>query len=85
MAHVKAGATTSGNRDSKPKRRGIKIYGGEKTIPGNIIVRQKGTKFNAGAGTRMGKDFTIYAVTGGIVAFKRHWSDTVVSVIPAKT
>lgn len=83
MAHIKTGAATSGNRDSKAKRLGIKVYGGEKVIPGNIIVRQKGTKFNAGIGTKLGKDYTIFAVKDGVVNFKRHWNDTIVEVIPA--
>jgi large subunit ribosomal protein L27 len=69
MAHVKASATTKGNRDSVSKRRGVKLYGGEKAINGNIIVRQKGTKFFAGDGTRLGRDFTIYAIKSGIVKF----------------
>lgn len=83
MAHIKTGAATSGNRDSKPKRLGVKVYGGEKVISGNIIIRQKGTKFNAGSGTKLGKDYTIFATRGGIVNFKRHWDDTVVEVVPA--
>lgn len=83
MAHIKTGAATSGNRDSKAKRLGIKVYGGEKVISGNIIVRQKGTKFNAGIGTKLGKDYTIFAVKVGVVNFKKHWNDTIVEVIPA--
>jgi len=83
MAHIKTGAATSGNRDSKSKRLGIKVYGGEKVIAGNIIVRQKGTKFNPGTGTKLGKDYTIFAVRNGIVNFKKHWDDTIVEVIPA--
>lgn len=81
MAHIKTGAATSGNRDSKPKRRGVKAYGGEKVIAGNIIVRQKGTKFNAGNGTKLGKDYTIFATRDGVVNFKRHWDDTLVEVV----
>lgn len=69
MAHIKAGGVTKGNRDSVAKRRGVKKYGGEKVIPGNIIVRQKGTKFFPGLGTEMGNDFTIFAVKEGSVAF----------------
>lgn len=84
MAHIKTGAATSGNRDSKPKRLGVKKYGGEKVISGNIIVRQKGTKFTPGAGTKLGKDYTIFAICDGIVNFKRHWSDTIIEVISAK-
>lgn len=84
MAHIKTGAATAGNRDAKSKRLGIKVYGGEKVIPGNIIVRQRGTKFNAGAGTKLGRDYTIFAVIKGIVSFKRHWKDTIVEVISAR-
>lgn len=84
MAHVKAGAATSGNRDAKGKRLGVKLYGGEKAIAGNIIVRQKGTKVNPGPGTKLGKDYTIFATRSGLVNFKRHWDDTVVEIISAK-
>ena len=69
MAHVKAGGTTKGNRDSVGKRLGVKLYGGQKAINGNIIVRQRGSKINPGEGTRMGKDHTIYAVADGFVSF----------------
>lgn len=85
MAHIKTGAATSGNRDSKGKRLGVKVYGGEKVISGNIIVRQKGTKFSPGNGTKLGKDYTLFAIKSGIVNFKRHLSDTVVEVISAKS
>lgn len=81
MAHIKTGTTTSGNRDSIGKRLGVKKYGGESVVSGNIIVRQRGTKFHPGMGTKLGKDFTIYAITEGIVSFKRHYSDTYIEVI----
>ena len=81
MAHIKTGTTTKGNRDSVGKRRGIKKYGGEKVISGNIIARQKGTKFHPGNGTRMGKDFTIYSVKEGSVQFIRRLGDTFITVI----
>ena len=81
MAHIKTGTTTKGNRDSEGKRRGIKKYGGEKVISGNIIARQKGTKFHPGNGTRMGKDFTIYSVKEGSVQFIRRLGDTFITVI----
>jgi large subunit ribosomal protein L27 len=71
MAHIKATATTKGNRDSIAKRLGIKLFAGETVQPGSILVRQKGTKFNPGVGTKMGKDYTIYAVKTGVVQFKR--------------
>ena len=70
MAHTKAQGSVKGNRDSRPKRRGVKIYGGSSAAPGNIIVRQKGSKFNAGTGVAMGKDFTLFAMQEGKVNFK---------------
>jgi large subunit ribosomal protein L27 len=69
MAHKKSGGSTSNGRDSNPKMRGVKKYGGESVIIGNIIVRQKGTKFHAGEGVKMGKDFTLFAVADGNVKF----------------
>lgn len=69
MAHIKAGGTTKKNRDSIGKRLGVKRYGGQKVISGNIIVRQRGTQFYPGNGTNIGKDYTIFAVTNGIVSF----------------
>jgi large subunit ribosomal protein L27 len=69
MAHKKAGGSTSNGRDSNPKMRGVKKYGGEAVITGNIIVRQKGTKFHAGEGVGMGKDFTLFALRDGKVKF----------------
>ncbi len=70
MAHTKAQGSVKGNKDSVAKRLGIKIYGGEKVSSGNIIVRQKGTKFFPGDGVLMGKDFTLFAVKEGVVKFK---------------
>jgi large subunit ribosomal protein L27 len=84
MAHKKSGGSTSNGRDSNPKMRGIKKYGGEEVIVGNIIVRQKGTKFHPGTGVKMGRDYTIYAVVPGKVKFA--WlnkNDKSVSVVPA--
>ena len=69
MAHIKTAGTTKGNRDSVSKRLGIKKYGGARAISGNILIRQRGTTFHPGAGTRAGKDFTIYAIKAGIVHF----------------
>jgi large subunit ribosomal protein L27 len=82
MAHVKAGGVAKGNKDSLGKRLGVKIYGGQMAIPGNIIVRQKGTKFHPGTGVDMGKDFTIFATVTGKVAFSTKLGKQVVSVIP---
>lgn len=69
MAHKKAGGTTKNFRDSNPKYRGIKKYAGESVTAGNIIVRQKGTKYFPGANVGMGTDFTIFAKADGVVTF----------------
>lgn len=84
MAHKKAAGSTSNGRDSNPKMRGTKKYGGEHVIPGNIIVRQKGTNIHPGKGVGMGKDFTIFAMVEGKVQFSYYNRDKkIVSVIPA--
>jgi large subunit ribosomal protein L27 len=80
MAHIKTGSATKGNRDSVGKRLGVKVYGGMKVEPGNIIIRQRGTKYNSGEGTKIGRDYTIYAVKSGIVQFKRKFDDVVVEI-----
>lgn len=82
MAHKKAGGSTNNGRDSNPKMRGVKKFGGEKVIPGNIIVRQVGSKFHAGKGVGVGKDFTIFAKEEGKVQFS-YYSKTkkIVSVV----
>ena len=69
MAHKKSGGSTSNGRDGNAKMRGVKKYGGEAVIIGNIIVRQKGTKFHAGPGVKMGRDFTLFAIDDGKVKF----------------
>ncbi|MEK7616020.1 MAG: 50S ribosomal protein L27 [Patescibacteria group bacterium] len=69
MAHTKAGSTTKLGRDSESKRLGVKLYAGQVAIPGNIIIRQRGSKFVAGTGVRIGKDDTLYAVKSGKVNF----------------
>ena len=71
MAHTKAGGSTQNNRDSQAKYLGVKLYAGEAAKPGVIIVRQRGTRFIAGAGTRIGGDHTIYAIREGKVLFER--------------
>lgn len=84
MAHKKSGGSTSNGRDSNPKMRGVKKYGGEKVNVGNIIVRQKGTKFYPGDGVKMGRDFTLYAMTEGKVEFSFYTKDKKrVSVVSA--
>ncbi|OGG02912.1 50S ribosomal protein L27 [Candidatus Gottesmanbacteria bacterium RBG_16_37_8] len=81
MAHIKTGGTTKGNRDSISKRLGVKLYGGQVAIPGNIIIRQKGTKYHPGNGVKMGKDFTLFAVKEGTVNFKNRLNRKIVEVI----
>ena len=71
MAHKKAGGSSRNGRDSAGKRLGVKRYGGEIVIPGNIILRQRGTKFHPGTNVGMGKDHTIFATSEGKVSFHR--------------
>jgi len=70
MAHKKAGGSTRNGRDSNPKYLGVKHYGGESVLAGNIIVRQRGTKFHAGVNVGVGKDHTLYALADGKVKFE---------------
>ena len=84
MAHKKGEGKVKNNRESHSKRLGIKIYGGQHAIAGNIIVRQRGTKHNAGEGVGMGKDHTLFALVDGKVVFKKKKDDrSYVSVVPA--
>jgi large subunit ribosomal protein L27 len=84
MAHKKSGGSTSNGRDSNPKMRGVKKFGGEAVICGNIIVRQKGTKFHAGTGVKMGRDFTLFAIDDGKVKFVNYSKKIKkVTVVPA--
>jgi len=69
MAHKKGQGSTRNGRDSKPKYRGIKIYGGQQVRAGAIIVRQLGSRFRAGVNTRLGKDFTLFSTVDGVVRF----------------
>ncbi|MNL37664.1 50S ribosomal protein L27 [compost metagenome] len=71
MASKKAGGSTKNGRDSQSKRLGVKRFGGEKVLPGTIIVRQRGTKFHMGNNVKMGRDHTIYSVIEGLVKFER--------------
>ena len=83
MAHKKAGGSSRNGRDSAGRRLGVKKYGGEAVIPGNIIVRQRGTKIMPGTGVGLGKDHTIFAVVEGEVVFRTTRDDRkVVSVQP---
>lgn len=81
MAHTKSGGSTSNNRDSNAQRLGVKLYGGQKAIPGNIVIRQKGTKIRPGKGVDMGKDYTIFAIAEGVVTFKTLNGKKVVEVL----
>ncbi|MBI2028529.1 MAG: 50S ribosomal protein L27 [Candidatus Levybacteria bacterium] len=81
MAHTKAQGSVKGNRDSRSKRLGVKIYSGQKIFKGNIIVRQRGTKLFAGSGVSMGKDHTLFAIRDGTVDFKRLKSKRIAQII----
>ena len=71
MAHKKAGGSTRNGRDSNPKMLGVKRYGGQVVKAGEIIVRQRGTKFHAGRNCGLGRDYTLYALIEGVVTFER--------------
>ena len=82
MAHKKAGGSTRNGRDSEGRRLGVQKSGGEAVIPGNIIIRQRGTKYRPGDNVGLGKDHTIFATAEGRVEFKRKADDRVyVSVV----
>ncbi len=70
MAQKKGGGSTRNGRDSQPKMLGVKVFGGQRIQAGGIIVRQRGTKFHAGAGVGMGKDHTLFALVDGAVSFE---------------
>ena len=82
MAHKKAGGSSRNGRDSEGRRLGVKKYGGERVIPGNIIVRQRGTKVHPGTNVGMGKDHTLFALIEGHVKFRKAGGKTHVSVEP---
>ncbi|AZU02794.1 50S ribosomal protein L27 [Glycocaulis alkaliphilus] len=83
MAHKKAGGSSRNGRDSEGRRLGVKKAGGQAVIPGNIIIRQRGTKYYPGANVGMGKDHTLFALTEGKVEFRRKRDDRMyVSVAP---
>lgn len=84
MAQKKAGGSSKNGRDSAGRRLGVKIFGGQLALAGNILVRQRGTKFHAGDNVGIGRDHTLFALDTGEVAFKKGRNDrTFVSVIPA--
>jgi large subunit ribosomal protein L27 len=84
MAHKKAGGSSRNGRDSAGRRLGVKKYGGEEVLAGNILVRQRGTQFFAGLNVGMGRDHTLFAKADGVVAFKTKAQDrTYVSILDA--
>ena len=83
MAHKKGAGSSDNGRDSNPQYLGVKMYGGQTAIPGNILVRQRGTKFHAGVGVYMGKDHTLHAGIAGIVTYKKGKDDKRIVYIAA--
>lgn len=85
MAHKKAAGSSRNGRDSQSKRLGVKLFGGQAAVAGNIIVRQRGTKFHAGTNVGVGKDYTLFALTDGKIQFetKGPKQRKFVSVVPA--
>ncbi len=81
MAHKKSGGSSNNGRDSIGRRLGLKKSGGQAVIPGNIIIRQRGTQYHPGANVGMGKDHTIFAVAEGKVEFSKRAGRTIVSVV----
>jgi large subunit ribosomal protein L27 len=85
MAHKKGEGSVKNGRDSNSKRLGVKIFGGQPAIAGNIIVRQRGTQYHPGKNVNVGKDYTLFAVADGVVEFRKGRGDrTFVSVLPAE-
>jgi large subunit ribosomal protein L27 len=82
MAHKKAGGSSRNGRDSPGQRLGVKRFGGQVVIPGNIIVRQRGTRFHPGDNVGMGRDHTLFALSEGRVTFRRSGPRTFISVVP---
>lgn len=81
MAHKKGEGSVKNGRDSQSKRLGVKIYGGQPVLAGNVIIRQRGTVYHPGKNVGLGKDFTIFALTDGLVEFRKSKGDkTLVSV-----
>jgi large subunit ribosomal protein L27 len=81
MAHKKAGGSSKNGRDSKAKRLGVKRYGGQEVLAGNILVRQRGTKIRAGENVGVGRDFTLFALTDGKVEFFNRAGRTLVRIV----
>lgn len=83
MAHKKAGGSSRNGRDSEGRRLGVKKFGGEQVIIGNIIVRQRGTKFHPGKNVGMGKDHTLFALEDGSVSFSKLKGRSIVNIVPS--
>lgn len=81
MAHKKGQGSSRNGRDSEGKRLGVKKFAGQKVVPGNIIVRQRGTKFHPGKGTGLGRDYTIFAIDGGVVEFTTKMGRKYINVV----
>jgi large subunit ribosomal protein L27 len=85
MAHKKGEGSVKNGRDSNSKRLGVKIFGGQPAISGNIIVRQRGTEYHPGKNVGVGTDFTLFALADGVVEFKKGRNDrTTISVLPVE-
>ncbi|MGL1861639.1 MAG: 50S ribosomal protein L27 [Pseudodesulfovibrio sp.] len=88
MAHKKAGGSSRNGRDSAGQRRGVKRFGGEQVLAGNILVRQVGSSFHAGEGVGTGRDFTLFALVDGVVKFEKYTRNKVgktrICVLPAE-
>ncbi|MBL7767547.1 MAG: 50S ribosomal protein L27 [Flavipsychrobacter sp.] len=85
MAHKKGEGSVKNGRDSQSKRLGVKIYGGQPAIAGNIIVRQRGTQYHPGKNVSVGRDYTLFATADGVVEFRKtRENKTIVSVSPAE-
>jgi large subunit ribosomal protein L27 len=89
MAHKKAGGSSRNGRDSAGQRRGVKRFGGQAVLAGNILVRQVGTKFHPGTNVGLGRDFTLFALIDGVVKFERYTRNnkvkTRIHVLPVQT
>ena len=85
MAHKKAAGSTRNGRDSESKRLGVKLFGGQAATAGNIIVRQRGTRFHAGTNVKVGRDHTLFATADGVVTFEVKGPENrkFVSIVPA--
>ncbi|MCX8516235.1 MAG: 50S ribosomal protein L27 [Alphaproteobacteria bacterium] len=84
MAHKKAGGSSRNGRDSAGRRLGVKIFGGERAIAGNILVRQRGTVFHAGHNVGMGRDHTLFALVDGVVTFQKNARRKTISIVHHK-